>query len=212
MIENVNNNETETLMNEEMTGNLDAAPEVVQPAPPKSEQSQPEQSGTERNPKDWVSEHFKWSEFTHSSTAVRLGLSNIPNETERQNIKQVADVLEKIRAYLNQKHGRVIGIRISSGFRSERVNRAVGGSSTSAHKLGLAADIHATGFTPKQLAMEIEEMMAKGLIHLDQVILEVPKKSNGWVHIGLKQGSQRGQKLLYRGGGYAAVKQFSAVA
>ena len=63
MIENVNNNETETLMNEEMTGNLDAAPEVVQPAPPKSEQSR-----TERNPKDWVSEHFKWSEFTHSST------------------------------------------------------------------------------------------------------------------------------------------------
>ena len=151
-----------------------------------------------RNPDDWVSENFMWHEFTKSQTATKLGLSNKPNAQERVNIQRVAQWLEKLRALLAEKYGKPIPIRITSGFRSERVNRAVGGSPTSAHRYGLAADIQAIGLPIKQLAYDIFDFIQRGkLPKLDQMIREMPHGGGQWVHIGLSQGLHRGQWLVY---------------
>lgn len=152
----------------------------------------------ERNPDEWVTPNFKLEEFIKSATATRLKLDNTPNAQERANIILTAKWLEKLRALLAEKYGRVIPIRITSGFRSERVNRAVGGSPTSAHRFGLAADIQAVGLSIKQLAYDIYDFITRGLLpKLDQMIREMPRGGGQWVHIGLRAGTNRGQWLVY---------------
>lgn len=142
--------------------------------------------------------NFSYREMTRSSTAIRHGIDNTPNPDELANLIYTAEQLEKVRAYLNDKYQRPIGIMVSSGFRNERVNTLVKGSKNSAHKLGLAADCDATGFTSTEFAQEIRQMRDKGLIAFDQLILEFPNKGDGaWVHIGFKKDGigQRNQVL-----------------
>lgn len=142
--------------------------------------------------------NFSYREMTRSNSAIRHGIDNTPNPTELANLIYTAEQLEKVRAYLNDKHKRPIGIMVSSGFRNERVNTLVNGSKNSAHKLGLAADCDATGFTSSAFAKEIAEMRDKGLIAFDQLILEYPNRGDGaWVHIGFKKDGkgQRNQVL-----------------
>lgn len=151
----------------------------------------------------YITEHFSHREMTRSETARRHGIDNTPSPSELNNITYTAQQLEKVRAYLNDKYQRPIAIIITSCFRNEKVNRLVGGSKTSAHRLGLAADCDATGFTSADFAKEIIQMKDKGLIDYDQLILEFPERGDGaWVHIGFKKDGvgQREQVLT-------AVKQ-----
>lgn len=151
----------------------------------------------------YITEHFSHREMTRSETARRHGIDNTPSPSELNNITYTAQQLEKVRAYLNNKYQRPIAIIITSCFRNEKVNRLVGGSKTSAHRLGLAADCDATGFTSADFAKEIIQMKDKGLIDYDQLILEFPERGDGaWVHIGFKKDGvgQREQVLT-------AVKQ-----
>lgn len=141
-----------------------------------------------RNPDDWLTEHFSKKEMTRSDTAARHGVANIPNKQEWKNILFSANQMEKIRAYACSKTGRDVGVIVTSCFRSEEVNRLVGGASKSAHRFGLAVDFDLVGFTSKQTADLVKEMSDKGLIKYDQLILEFPKNGAGaWVHIGFKQ-------------------------
>jgi hypothetical protein len=78
-------------------------------------------------------------------------------------------------------------IRITSGFRCAQVNSAIGGSKTSAHMSGLAADINASGLTPRHLA---DKIVASSL-SFDQLILEF----GSWVHLGLSNTGNRRQVL-----------------
>ena len=59
----------------------------------------------------------------------------------------VNNVLDPLRARIGRP------IIITSGYRSQRVNELVGGSKTSQHLLGKAADIHVQGYTPQQMDM-----------------------------------------------------------
>lgn len=132
-----------------------------------------------------LSEHFSLREFTATSTS----LPNIPSDIEVERIKRLAKVLEEVRTVLGHP------ILISSGFRSELVNRSVGGVDNSAHKLGLAADFTSPEFgTPKQICMAIIDAG----IHFDQLILEYKSSKAGgdWVHFGL--GATNRQQVLTR--------------
>lgn len=88
-----------------------------------------------------VTQNFSLRELTRSETARRMGVENIPTEKEMQNIRKTAEKLEEIREYVGR------GIIVTSCFRSERVNKLVGGSPTSAHRFGSAADCDAIGMT-----------------------------------------------------------------
>lgn len=79
--------------------------------------------------------HFTLSEFTRSATAERYGIENVPNELQVRNIECLcALILDPLREIIGHP------IYITSGFRVPRLNLLVGGSITSAHKEGLAAD------------------------------------------------------------------------
>lgn len=123
-----------------------------------------------------LTENFTLSEMTKSETALRHGLDNTPNDAEIANLKRLAEnVLQPIRN--NYKRG----VKVNSGYRAPNVNAAVGGSKTSDHCRGQAADIEIPGIANAELA----EWIAKNL-KFTQLILEfytpgVP--DSGWVHV-----------------------------
>ena len=122
--------------------------------------------------------HFTLEEFTHSQTAARRGLRNIPHASsmERQNLLRTAELMEKVRVILKNEP-----ILISSGFRSHPVNEAVGGSKTSAHVHGLAVDFTCPAFGPPLvICKELEPHMED--LGIDQLIHEF----GTWVHLGLR--------------------------
>lgn len=94
--------------------------------------------------------YFSIAEFLHSDAAEKHQVSNIPSDEELlkvlTNIKAlVNNVLDPLRAIIGRP------IIITSGYRSQQVNELVGGSKTSQHLTGKAADIHVQGYTPQQM-------------------------------------------------------------
>jgi hypothetical protein len=152
--------------------------------------------GIGKVPDEQLSPHFRLSELLDSGTARAKGLDNDPSPETLANLRRLAiEALEPIRA--------VVGpLRINSGYRSDAVNKAVGGSTTSAHSFGLAADLH----PPKGCKALMQQIIASG-VRLDQVIYE-----RTWVHVGLrhpKTGAQRGDRLsMFVVGGKPVYEKF----
>src|SRR5690606_34712544 len=90
--------------------------------------------------------NFTLAELTVTST----GLPNVPTPAEEANLRALAEhVLQPLREAIGRP------VLVNSGFRSERVNRAVGGAATSQHRAGQAADIRVPGMSSLELAREI---------------------------------------------------------
>ena len=132
-----------------------------------------------------LSTHFSLNEMTITDT----GLPNKPNEQNHTNLKWFCEnILEKVRE-LNPG----AKMTINSGFRSDGVNKAVGGSITSHHSNGLAADIgvfgNINGYNDtvvgptNRLFQKFEEIANSSAITFDELILEHTKLST-WIHIG----------------------------
>ena len=128
-----------------------------------------------------ITEHFSLAELTTSEWAARNHVANTPSANELANLHKTAALLEAVRKLVG------VPIRITSGFRCAQVNSAIGGSKTSAHMSGLAADINASGLTPRHLA---DKIVASSL-SFDQLILEF----GSWVHLGLSNTGNRRQVL-----------------
>ena len=126
-----------------------------------------------------LSEHFTLEEATYSETAVRLGISNQPNEQQLENMKRAAAGLEQLRAVSGP-------LRINSWLRLPEVNVAVGGSKVSSHMDGWAIDVSSTKMTPIELCRKVEELGIK----FDQIIHEFGR----WMHISFAP-EMRQQKL-----------------
>lgn len=122
-----------------------------------------------------LSENFTLEELTSSATAHRLGISNLPSESEILNLSRLcSDILQPIR----NKWGKPI--IITSGYRSPGLNKAVGGVSSSQHIFGEAADIVTSN--NRLLWKLIIEMIKNGEITVGQLINE---KNLSWIHISL---------------------------
>ncbi len=141
-----------------------------------------------------LSPHFTLAELIRSDIAIRKGIDNTPPAEVLENLRLLAAGLERVRDVLGRP------VHISSGYRSPKLNAAVGGSKTSAHMQGLAADITAPAFgSPEDVVRALAKEMAT--IQADQIILEFPP--NGWVHVGFPDVTMpRGQVLVYKGGAY----------
>lgn len=139
------------------------------------------------------SPNFTWAELTRSQTATRHGWKNEPNTKQRAALVALCThILEPLRA-------RVGPILVTSGFRSDIVNRQIGGSPTSQHTKGEAADIEA--FDPAVSNRLLAEFASDPSITFDQVILEYPSASDpkaGWVHVSYRTGANRRQVLTAR--------------
>lgn len=133
--------------------------------------------------------HFTLEELTASQTAVRNGIDNSPDDKQLANLTRLAWFLETLRGKLRAYYKRNLFIIVSSGLRCEELNLVIGGSKTSAHMKGLAADITVPGLTPLEVAKFIANHMADE--GFDQVIHEFER----WVHVGLCTGLPRYQEL-----------------
>lgn len=135
-----------------------------------------------------LSPHFSLSEFTKSQTAVRRNIDNTPSLTAIDNLQLLVDnVLQPIRLHFG------LPITISSGYRSPQLNTAIGGSATSDHCLGMAADIEIIGVDNKQLAIYIRDNLP-----FTQLILEFYTKGvadSGWVHVSYDKADIKKQVL-----------------
>jgi hypothetical protein len=128
--------------------------------------------------------NFTLEELTRSATGLRLDLDNTLPTQFLRNAEQVAEALERVRAYFGDKP-----VRITSCYRSKAVNTAVGGSHTSVHMAAMAADFEVSGVPNIDVCRSIPEIIPE----FDQVIYEfVP---TGWVHLGLTHELPRHQLL-----------------
>ena len=132
--------------------------------------------------------NFSLSEMTKSDTALRLDMDNTPNAVQAENLKTLCEkVLQPVRDHFGK------GVKVNSGFRHPQVNAAVGGSTTSDHCKGMAADIEIPGVANGDLAQWIVDNL-----EFRQVILEfytpgVP--DSGWVHVSFNPEDNKKQVL-----------------
>ena len=152
-----------------------------------------------------LSKNLALAEVTRSETAKRKGISNMPTPEHIENFKRLAEnVFQPIREHF------AVPIRISSGYRSAALNKAIGGAGktvngvyvpSSQHCTGEAIDIDmdGTSITNKQVFDYIKDNL-----NFDQLIWEFGTESNpDWVHVSYEStGKQRKQILR-------AVKQGS---
>ena len=113
--------------------------------------------------------NFTLEELTHTD---HREFDNIPNEKELANLQRLAEFLEQVKEVLGGKP-----ILVNSAFRCAEVNKAVGSSDKSQHRLGCAADIRVPGMTPDEVVRAIIEA---GLPY-DQVIREFDR----WTHVSI---------------------------
>lgn len=115
--------------------------------------------------------NFTLAEMIRSSTAVRRGINNTPDDDVIEALTLLCKhVLEPVRAHFGKP------VSISSGYRAPKLNKAIGGSTTSQHCKGEAADFHVEGVSD----LEVAKWISANLV-FDQLILEFPPE--GWVHV-----------------------------
>ena len=132
-----------------------------------------------------LSKNFTLSEITKSNTATRLNIKNAPSQEHLNNMQMlIRDLIQPMRDALGP-------IRVSSGYRSPALNRAIGGSSKSQHCKGQAVDIQF--FKKGEMCnKEIYDWVIKEGIEFDQMINEF---DYAWIHISLKDKENRKQIL-----------------
>jgi hypothetical protein len=151
-----------------------------------------------------ISAHISYAEATKSADAIRRGLPNVPDAEELECMRTVAD---KVFEPLRERFG--VPIRITSFFRSEEVNRAIGGSVTSDHCKGRAIDMDMDGtgwaVTNRDLFQHIREHLP-----FDQLIWEHGDNDQpDWVHVSYREGANRKQVLrAYRVGKETKYRQW----
>ena len=137
--------------------------------------------------------YFTLKELCASETAKKKGIENFPTFEVAEHLR---DLTEKILDPLREAWGSPI--RVTSGYRCTKLNNAVGGVSTSCHKLGWCADLQDPKGNTERLIEVARQWVILNGIRFDQLIRETPKDGRTvWLHIGLYSptGSQRGQIL-----------------
>lgn len=127
--------------------------------------------------------HFSLEELTITE---HREFDNTPDDSEKNNLKRVAELLEQVKSALDGKP-----VMVNSAFRCKQVNDAVGSKDTSQHRVGCAADIRVPGMTPDEV---VQAIMATGLPY-DQLIREFDR----WTHISVPNevgDAPRGQVLI----------------
>jgi len=131
--------------------------------------------------------HFSLQEMCASGTAVRLGIRNVPDSEARDRLRLLCEhVLEPLRKNFGV-------IRVTSGYRCERLNAIVGGSARSQHVRGEAADIHISSIEVGRKMFQF----IKQHLDFDQLLFE-HVRGNGacWLHVSYRAGELTKYGLL----------------
>ena len=144
-----------------------------------------------------LSPHFTLGELTKTSYHTLDG--NIPSRVSIENLKRICGWLEILRERYNRKYGDTGGevpVVISSGFRSEEVNRKCGGAKGSNHLTGCAVDIRCLG--PEQMiryaCILLDTADENGWV-FDELIQE-KRGTTYWIHFAVRPKDNR-RKILF---------------
>ena len=142
-----------------------------------------------------LSEHFSLAEMCKTSA----NLDNVPNEAQVENLKRLCGWLEMLRSEWNKRYGEGNDpIIINSGYRSEAVNKAVGGVKGSNHLSGCAADIRVAGMEQLiRYATILLDISDESQAYFDELLLERSPKGSYWLHFAVRpSGNRRKVKLI----------------
>jgi len=137
-----------------------------------------------------LSKNLSLREATKSATAIRKGIDNEPSIEVIDNLQSIARyVFQPLRDFFR------VPIGISSGYRSDELNDAIGGSRRSQHITGQALDIDADIYG-KVSNRQIFDYI-KDNLEFDQLIWEFGDDNNpAWVHVSYKKDSENRMEVL----------------
>ena len=138
--------------------------------------------------------HFTLAEMCKTS----VNLKNVPNEVQIKNLKRVCRWLELLRSRYNERYGDGDDpIVINSGYRSEEVNKAVGGAPTSNHLTGCAADIRVSGMEQAlRYAVILLDISDESREDFDELLIERNARGAIWLHFAVRASGNR-RKLRF---------------
>lgn len=144
----------------------------------------------------YIPKKFKLSEFLHSDTAIVKNIENFPSWKEIEKLRFLAERLDLYREAIGEP------IHINSGYRSPELNVLIGGSTTSHHCKGDAADLRIGNNNSKENAIRLFNFIKKyneeNGLDVDQVFLEYKKAENvWWVHFGLNMDKETQMRNYY---------------
>ena len=145
-----------------------------------------------------MGKYFSFYELIKSNTADKNSINNTPHEEKIiRNIEELMNILDQLREEWGSP------IRVNSGYRCEKLNKLVGGSTTSSHLFGCAVDLVPSNGNIDDFFEFVKNYFLLNNIPFDQIIDEYSGNSH-WVHIGLKnsKGEQRKQIKIYKNGKY----------
>ena len=137
-----------------------------------------------------LSEHFSLAELTKTNTKIK----NVPNEAQVENLKRLCGWLEMLRIKRNEP------IIINSGYRSETVNKAVGGAPNSNHLTGCAVDIHISGMEQLiRYAAILLDISDERHEDFDELLLERSPRGTYWLHFAVRPKDNRRRINIIKG-------------
>ena len=135
-----------------------------------------------------LSTNFSLHELSKSETALRMGFDNTPDEEATENLRLLCEmVLQPVRDHYGK------GVKVNSAYRSPESNAAVGGSKTSDHCKGMAADIEIPGVANADLAQWIMDNLDYTQLILEFYTPGIP--DSGWVHVSYDPANLKKQEL-----------------
>ena len=132
--------------------------------------------------------NFSLHEMCKSETAMRMGFDNTPDDEATENLRLLC---EKVLQPVREHYGK--GVKVNSAFRSPESNAAVGGSKTSDHCKGMAADIEIPGVANADLAQWIMDNLDYTQLILEFYTPGIP--DSGWVHVSYDPNNLKKQEL-----------------
>lgn len=132
--------------------------------------------------------YFTIAELCASDTAKKYGIDNTPNPIIMSHLQQLINFLNPLREAWGS------AIKVTSGYRCEKLNKFVGGSKTSSHMIGYGVDlVPANGKMDNFKKFIIDYMKNK---MFDQCIIEKSGKTE-WIHIGLYNAKGQQRKMIF---------------
>jgi len=131
-----------------------------------------------------ITENFTLEEMYRSATAERRGIDNRPSKYIESNLTNlVVKVLQPLRDHFG------VPIRVTSGYRSPRLNRAIGGSASSWHSHGCAADIQIP--SEKVSLREVFKYILENLPYTELIAEGIGRNGKvSWIHVALAEGRE----------------------
>ena len=132
--------------------------------------------------------YFTIAELCESETATKYNIDNTPDPIITSHLQQLINFLNPLREAWGS------AIKVSSGYRCDKLNQFVGGSKTSSHLIGYGVDLVPLNGKMDDFKKFIVDYMKIRMF--DQCIIEKSGKTE-WIHIGLYNNKGQQRRMIF---------------